>query len=209
MTQRICVICGTTYEGKRGKYCPACARAKANENARKHSSKAKAGEARRLGDTAVCENCGKEYLVAGGLQRYCKACSEQCIKQNSAACRSGFLDTPPEREGGNISVDAVCSVYRRYGSIKATADSFGISSGVVKKCLVTGGLLKSPYTAKAVEMKESGMTIKEIALVLKITPQHVCAILPYSRGTYLTPSPTRNAEYIRNHRKSKKGKENA
>ena len=72
--QRICKQCGVTFSGgPRAYYCLECryARQRERENLYK-----KHGAARQLGSIDKCELCGKDYIVDGGLQRFCKECQE-------------------------------------------------------------------------------------------------------------------------------------
>lgn len=69
--ERICRECGVTFQGgPRAWYCPECRKRRERERARKRSK----DPARKLGSTDLCENCGAEYIVQSGLQKYCKKC---------------------------------------------------------------------------------------------------------------------------------------
>ena len=78
--RKVCAICGIEFIGyPRSKYCAQCkpaaqraARAKCRKN----------GPTRPIGSTDLCENCGKPYTVAGGLQRYCPECAKTVVHEN-------------------------------------------------------------------------------------------------------------------------------
>lgn len=82
----VCADCGRTimvasYKSYR---CPEC-----QEKARKiqnDASKARAqeGKTRKIGSAAICESCGKEYVVKGATQRYCPLCSAIQVQQKTA-----------------------------------------------------------------------------------------------------------------------------
>lgn len=71
---RVCKSCGVTFAGgPRAWYCPACRteRKRARERIyQKQISK------RKLGSIDYCQNCGAEYTVNGGLQKYCNDCKD-------------------------------------------------------------------------------------------------------------------------------------
>lgn len=76
---RVCRQCGVTFSGgPRAWYCPTC-RAERRREAGKRNKKT--GTARPLGSTDICKRCGKEYIVEGGRQMYCKDCAEIAVKE--------------------------------------------------------------------------------------------------------------------------------
>lgn len=74
---KVCVDCGAHYLGyPRSMRCPVC-RAEAESKAlREYRERKRAGKARAIGSTDLCEVCGKPYTVNSGLQRMCEACSK-------------------------------------------------------------------------------------------------------------------------------------
>jgi len=76
---RICRTCGTNFKGgPRAWYCPDCRHEREKERARKY----KQGPAKRpIGSIDICENCGEEYKVASGLQKYCPKCQPAMHKK--------------------------------------------------------------------------------------------------------------------------------
>ena len=85
--EKVCVDCGGHYLGyPRSMRCPSC-RAEAEKKAlREYRERKRAGKARAIGSTDLCEVCGKPYTVAGGLQRMCEACAEE--RKNARALAS-------------------------------------------------------------------------------------------------------------------------
>lgn len=80
---RTCVDCGTVFQGyPASKRCPSCSAERKRELDRAHR---KRGTMRPLGSTQICEVCGGEYILESGRQRYCKACSEEAVRQNRLA----------------------------------------------------------------------------------------------------------------------------
>lgn len=76
---RICRTCGAQFSGgPRAWYCPDCRR----ERARIQKQRYNRGEfARHIGQIDLCENCGKEYTVESGTQKYCPDCREEMHRQ--------------------------------------------------------------------------------------------------------------------------------
>lgn len=76
---RVCRQCGKVFQGgPRAWYCPVCRKERERQRKWKYNN---IGFDRHLGDIDVCKRCGKEYVVEGGLQRYCKECSREAIKE--------------------------------------------------------------------------------------------------------------------------------
>lgn len=78
--QRVCTVCGRSFMGgPSAAYCPDCREDKRRERERIYRERRKLGKTRKLGSTDICEVCGKEYIVTGGLQKYCTECSAEAI----------------------------------------------------------------------------------------------------------------------------------
>lgn len=77
--ERVCVDCGASFMGyPRSKRCPTCAaQAKRDQGGKRR----KQGTIRPLGSVDICENCGAEYIVNSGRQRYCKQCAKTVVAQ--------------------------------------------------------------------------------------------------------------------------------
>ena len=84
---RTCRQCGKTFPGgPRAWYCPDCRAERSREQNRAHKRN---GTKRKLGSIDRCEQCGAEYVVQSGLQRYCPACAEAAVRaKDNAASRA-------------------------------------------------------------------------------------------------------------------------
>lgn len=72
----ICKQCGRTFRGgMRASYCPDCRAERRRETDRRSRERKRVGATRHIGSTDICVDCGKEYIVEGGLQKRCKACA--------------------------------------------------------------------------------------------------------------------------------------
>lgn len=79
LANRICRECGVTFRGgPRAWYCPDCREERRKAKEREYK---KNGPRRKIGSTDTCEICGQKYIVDGGLQRYCKKCAPEAIRQ--------------------------------------------------------------------------------------------------------------------------------
>ena len=65
------------------------------------------------------------------------------------------------------------------GSIRLTAKHFDINRNKVRKILVTTGDLILPWTDAAIELRDKGLSIKEIAASLGVSLATVSISLPY------------------------------
>lgn len=110
--ERVCIDCGATFWGTpRALRCADCRRAIYLARKRDYN---KHGPKRGLGSVDKCEACGKEYIVAGGLQRYCKECAPAAVLDNTRQHKRAYNANNPEiidkarelRRGNNVC--AVC-----------------------------------------------------------------------------------------------------
>lgn len=107
-----CRDCGREYTGHiKTIRCPECqAEADRRHNA-EYRQRKRAGQAREIGSTAICERCGAAYTVESGLQRYCKACAPAAIKeqrnQSSREWNQAAYADPAKRDGKNEARRAV------------------------------------------------------------------------------------------------------
>lgn len=102
-----------------------------------------------------------------------------------------------------MTTEDVISEYRKWNSIKETARRLDVSHGVVRKCLISHGLLETPLTQEVAELIAAGIPQKEIAERLGISTSWVNINTPYERGIMITPSQTENAKRIRKCREKK------
>lgn len=90
MRTRICKECGIEFTGgPRASYCTEC-RKERKKKADRERKKRKTS-ARQIGSIDTCEICGKEYIVSGGMQKYCKDCSENAVKEKVKAHKKIYM----------------------------------------------------------------------------------------------------------------------
>lgn len=110
--ERTCIECSKTFWGyPKSKRCPTC---QADVNRRRDAAYHREGPARKIGAADVCERCGAEYTVEGGLQRYCKACAPIAIRENVLARKRQYAADNAERlapqKAENRSYNKVCTI---------------------------------------------------------------------------------------------------
>ncbi|WP_322354001.1 hypothetical protein [Paratractidigestivibacter sp.] len=75
LATRGCCECGKSFVGGPGaRYCPDC---RAERKKAQNREQRRRGTQRPLGSTDICKACGKEYIVEGGLQKYCPECAPE------------------------------------------------------------------------------------------------------------------------------------
>ena len=81
---RECKQCGVAFKGgPRAWYCPECRKERRKATNKDARERKKAGTTREIGSTDICQNCGKEYVVSGGLQKYCEECAPLMAKEKT------------------------------------------------------------------------------------------------------------------------------
>ncbi len=103
-----------------------------------------------------------------------------------------------------MTIDEVCDVYLQCESMKETARRLHISEGVVRKCLISEGIIDSPLIRQISALRKTGASIQDVAEALELSASWVNANSPYERGMMITPSQTVNANRIRACRAKKK-----
>jgi hypothetical protein len=77
LQNRTCIQCSKIFiGGPRAYYCPDCRVERVRETNRQHKQRRKFGTFRKLGSSDICERCGKDYIVMGGLQKFCEDCKK-------------------------------------------------------------------------------------------------------------------------------------
>ena len=72
---RTCRMCGAGFAGgPRAVFCPDCGEKRKAMCWKNFCERKRAGKVRKFGTSDICEKCGSEYIVKGGLQKYCKNC---------------------------------------------------------------------------------------------------------------------------------------
>jgi len=75
---RVCTACGADFPGgPRAAFCPTC---RAERKRQRERTYKRHPSGRHLGSIDLCTVCGSEYVVKGGLQKYCPACAEKAVK---------------------------------------------------------------------------------------------------------------------------------
>lgn len=73
---RICRTCGCSISGgPRAWYCPSCRQERQRASDAEYKRRVAAGTTRKLGNYDKCVVCGKEYIINGGNQKYCRDCA--------------------------------------------------------------------------------------------------------------------------------------
>ena len=92
--ERICKNCGVAFLGyPRSFYCPACAIERRKQKRRERGNR----PYRPLGSVDICANCGKEYVVKSGLQRYCPECAEKVVAEKIKAHKREYMADNKEK----------------------------------------------------------------------------------------------------------------
>lgn len=101
-----CAECGKVFYGlPNSQYCAECAEERRKEQNREHK---RTGAARPIGSIDICQNCGEKYVVSSGLQKFCKKCAAECIKQKERArkmqqyCKNRDKINAKRREKRNV-----------------------------------------------------------------------------------------------------------
>lgn len=111
--ERLCRQCGAAFPGgPRAWYCPAC---RAERERAQRRQQRRNGTARPLGSTDLCANCGGEYIVNSGRQKYCPDCRELAVndtvrqhKRQYAAERSDQIAEYKAAMSSNRNVCIIC-----------------------------------------------------------------------------------------------------
>ena len=78
----ICESCGAKFIGRmNSKFCPACKSERKKKQKAATYQRMKTGTVRSVGSIDICERCGKEYVVAGGVQKFCPECGKERARE--------------------------------------------------------------------------------------------------------------------------------
>lgn len=106
-------------------YCPSCRAERIRKHNREYKQRARAGNTRRIGSTAYCVSCGKPYIVAGGLQKYCPDCATvevgKTVNAHKREYARGRMDVNTARKkklsDAQMSICAYCgNQYKQQGN---------------------------------------------------------------------------------------------
>ena len=93
--ERICKICGATFLGyPRSFFCPSCSADRKKQQKKIHNRRK---PVRPIGSIDICENCGKEYIVNSGRQKYCPECASEKVKENIRAHKREYMAKNSEK----------------------------------------------------------------------------------------------------------------
>ena len=102
-------------------------------------------------------------------------------------------------------LEEVEKAYELTKDINETAKLLGVSSGKIRKVLITNGLWSNSRSEEVGSLFKEGLSPEEIAKKLNISVKTVNAYLPYSKGDYLGDYRSDNAlriEKMRDNRKA-------
>ena len=95
LRERTCKICGATFLGyPRSFFCSECSVGRKKQQKKIYKQRK---ASRPLGSVDICENCGKEYIVNSGLQKYCTECAENRVKENIKAHKREYMAENSEK----------------------------------------------------------------------------------------------------------------
>lgn len=100
-----------------------------------------------------------------------------------------------------MKAEDVVQAYNTEGSIKKVAALFRISEQKVRKILIDAGEYESDRAGEVKDLYEQGFSVEDIAD--KLGKSAVSGYLPYSKGLYLSETPSSNAIKIRKCRANK------
>jgi len=95
----------------KSKRCPSC---QSDVNRKRGAAFHREGAARKIGSTDICQRCGAEYIVEGGMQRYCKACAPTAVRENVLKQKRRYAAENAGRvapkKAANRSYNKVCTI---------------------------------------------------------------------------------------------------
>ena len=126
---RVCRTCGVSFRGgPRAWYCPDCRRERERERKKRYNR----GEfARHIGQKDYCLNCGEEYTIDSGMQKYCPKCQPIMHKKLDAEQSLAYYNANkeqinPARNERRRPPEARCVVcgksFKRVGQAKTCSE---------------------------------------------------------------------------------------
>lgn len=82
--------------------------------------------------------------------------------------------------------DKIIEMYEQTGSVRATAKAVETKVGVVRKILISNGIIPTQKSETISDLVDAGLTRKQIAETLAIKEETVLNYLPYMRNPYNT-----------------------
>lgn len=106
--KRVCKECGKSFQGgPRAWYCQECRRERVLKADREYH-KNKPG--RKIGSTDICERCGKQYTVSGGMQKYCSECAKTAVYEKIRDDKIKYQAEYRKNNPGARNVETVCII---------------------------------------------------------------------------------------------------
>lgn len=119
LRELVCPDCGKAFTGHyKCKRCPECAAAAMARAGSRNNHVSLS--ARRIGSTALCERCGRPYIIHSGAQRYCADCSPLVRQRERYAAM-----TDTERAERRAKVHAQYLEHRDATIARARANYYG------------------------------------------------------------------------------------
>lgn len=109
--------------------------------------------------------------------------------------------------GQAVEKHEIIELYRRTGSLRATAAIVGAGTQAVRRILIEANEYTSPQSTAIAELLAQGLTQQEIAKRLGLSYSTVNSYAPYERGTHIAGRCTQNALRIRRYRAKKRAEE--
>ena len=102
-----------------------------------------------------------------------------------------------------MTPEQVSATYNKGFSINETARQYNISACKCRRMLICTGDYSSSLYNRITNLYNSGKSSDEISEIVKQSKQSVISYLPYSKGQYMSDTPTANALRIRKCRENK------
>lgn len=111
---RTCQLCERVFQGgPRARYCPECRVERKKKQSVEHMQRKAVNKTRKIGSIDICQTCGKEYTVRGGLQKYCPDCAQEAIRKNVLSSKRARaaerMKEITERKKKLLQESAVCA----------------------------------------------------------------------------------------------------
>lgn len=84
--EKACIDCGLVVRMHiKSKRCRACQDAANKRNDQAYRRALAEGNTRQIGSVDLCQKCGGQYTVCGGLQKYCPDCAKGAVAEKARA----------------------------------------------------------------------------------------------------------------------------
>lgn len=81
----------------------------------------------------------------------------------------------------------IIELWHKYQSVRAIQKSTGHDFSMIRKTLLSAGIIPTERCRRVSEMLEDGYTVEQIAEYFGTTPHNINNFLPYSKGSYTLP----------------------